>query len=416
MSEVPPPRSTSIGLNAFNFFMAALQTGFGPFLPVYLTTAGWSQEDVGFALSLGAVASVASQLPAGVLVDHVLRKRLVCAGSLGMLGLSALVLAFWPGFASVWIAQILYAFGAAVLTPGIAALTLTLSGHSAFGERVGNNARYASLGNAAAAAFLGIIAYHMSHRAVFFLTAAMTLPALACLLLIKPDRIDPRSDHPALLPAAERPARAWPVFFELNLQTFALCVTLFTLSSAAMLPIALNALAAAHKAAGLATTGSIIALQVVVVLFAPWIGRAAERWGRRPVLLAGFLALPLRGLLFATLPSAVPLIGIEVLDGLSAAVMGIMVPLTAADLTRKTGFMNLAIGAFGLASSLGATISTSVAGFIAERFGLRLAFLALAAAGAVAFLVVMIAMPETRPTEDSRPVLRRTTRLPAPSP
>ena len=398
MSDASPSRSASIGLSALNFFMAAVQTGFGPFLPVYLTRSGWTQGEVGLALSLGAIASVASQIPGGFLVDHVQRKRLVSAASLSALGFSALIMALWPSRFTVWSAEVLYGFGAAVLSLSVAALTLNLWGHSAFGERVGTNARYASLGNAVAAAFFGIVAYQMSHQAVFFLGAAMTVPALASLLALRPHPVDAPVDHPARLPAAERPAKPSHVFSNLHLLTFAVCVVLFTLANAAMLPVALNALAARHQAAGLATTGSIIALQLVVVLFAPWLGRAAERWGRRPVLLVGFAALPLRGFLLATLPGVFPLIGVELLDGLSAAVMGVMIPLTAADLTRKTGFLNLAIGSFGLAASVGATFSTTLAGWIADRYGLRVAFLALSAAGIAALLVVLIAMPETRPT------------------
>ncbi len=403
MSEASPSRSTSVGLSALNFFTAAVQTGFGPFLPVYLTRSGWTQGEVGLALSLGAIASVASQVPAGFLVDHVMWKRFVCAASLCALGLSALVMAVWPSRGTVWGAEILYGFGAAVLSLSVAALTLNLWGHAAFGERVGTNARYASLGNAAAAAFFGIVAYQISHQAVFVLGAAMTVPALSALLLLKPPPVALPIDHPARLPPTERPARPRHVFFDLHLQTFAICVALFTLANAAMLPVALNALAARHADAGLATTGSIIALQAVVVLFAPWLGRAAQRWGRRPVLLAGFAALPLRGLLLATLPGVVPLIGIELLDGVSAAVMGVMIPLTAADLTRKTGFLNLAIGTFGLAASLGATFSTTLAGWIADRFGLRIAFLALTVAGSAALLVLLLAMPETRPAPVSEP-------------
>jgi MFS family permease len=231
----------------------------------------------------------------------------------------------------------------------------------------------------------------------------MTVPALGSLLLLKQRQTRTPIDHPARLPAAERPGRPWHVFFDLHMHTFAVCVVLFTLANAAMLPVALNALAAHHQNAGLATTGSIIALQMVVVLFAPWVGRAAQRWGRRPVLLAGFAALPLRGLLFATLPGVFPLIGFELLDGVSAAVIGVMIPLTAADLTRKTGFLNLAIGSFGLAASLGATVSTTLAGLIADRYGLRMAFLALSAAGGVAFLAVLLVMPETRPQLGSDP-------------
>ncbi len=397
VSNRQPPLKTWLGLNAFNLFMAGVQTGFGPFLPVYLGRAGWSQEAVGFTLSLGAVASVVAQVPGGFIVDHVRQKRLLCALCLSALGVGALMVAFWPSLVSVWGAQVLHAFSAAVLTPGIAALTLSLSGHGGFGERLGNNSRYASLGNAAAAALLGVVAYQLSDRAVFFVTAALTVPAFVALWTVQPDHVDPRTDHPALLPHHERPARPWHVFFELHLHTFAICVTLFTLTNAAMLPIALNNLARHSKAAGLATTGSIIALQAVVVLFAPWLGRAAQRWGRKPVLLVGFLALPLRGLLLATLPGAGFLVAIELLDGLSAAVIGVMIPLTAADLTRKTGYLNMAIGSFGLAASLGATFSTSIAGLIASRFGLTTAFLALSATGGIAFLAVLLLMPETRP-------------------
>ncbi len=406
MGETSAPSSvmwTRIGLNGFNFFTAALQTGFGPFLAIYLSGSGWSQGAVGLALSVGTIASVVSQVPGGLLVDHVYHKRLICAVSLGGVGFSALMLAFWPGLVPVWGAQILHAFGSAVLTPAIAALTLTLSGHGAFGERVGGNARYASLGNAGAAALLGVVASHMSYRAVFFLTAAITIPALMSLLLITPGKmimpgkIDRRSDHPAMLHPIERKARHHHVFLELHLHTFALCVALFGLANTAILPIALNALAAHHKEAGLATTGSIIAAQVVVVLFSPWLGHAADRWGRRPLLVIGFAALPLRALLFATLPGAGLLVGYELLDGVSAAVMGIMIPLIAADLTRRTGFLNLAIGSFGLAASLGATVSTTVAGWMADMFGLRAAFLGLAAAGGAALLIVLLVMPETRP-------------------
>ena len=385
------------GLNAFNFFTAGVQTGFGPFLAVYLTRSGWDQESVGLALSIGTIAGVASQVPGGALVDHIHHKRLVCAVSLGVIGISALVLALWPGLAPVWIAQILHAFGSAVLTPAIAAMTLTLCGHNEFGERLGTNARYASLGNAIAAALLGAVAYHLSHRAVFFLTAAMSLPGIFALMLLRPGEIDPHADHPALLHPRERTARPWQVFFELHLHTFALCIALFFLANAAMLPVALNALAEHNSAVGLATSASIIVPQIVVMLFSPWLGRAAQRWGRRPLLAVGFAALPLRGLLFATLPGPGFLVGIELLDGVSGAVLGIMMPLVAADLTRRTGFLNLAIGSFGLAASLGATLSTTLAGWIADAFGVRMAFLVLAAAGCVALLLVIRVMPETKP-------------------
>ena len=69
------------------------------------------------------------------------------------------------------------------------------------------------------------------------------------------------------------------------------------------------------------------------------------------------------------------------LDGVSATVFGLIMPLIAADLTRRTGYLNLAIGALGLAAGLGATASTTAAGWVADLFGPPAAFLGLALIG-----------------------------------
>jgi predicted MFS family arabinose efflux permease len=174
-------------------------------------------------------------------------------------------------------------------------------------------------------------------------------------------------------------------------------VVLFHFSNAAMLPLALNELSRRVGQAGLVVSAAIIVPQVVVVLCSPWIGRLAQSLGRRPILLLGFAALPLRGLLFTSVPDAAPLVAIEVLDGISAMVFGLMMPLIAADLTRDTGYLNLAIGSLGLAAGLGATASTTAAGWIADMFGASAAFLGLALVGLAALALVWKLMPETRP-------------------
>lgn len=399
LTAAPPRMSSWLGLRAFNFFSASLQTGYGPFLPVYLTRSGWTQSQVGLALSLGSIAGVVSQVPAGLLVDQLPQRRLACALALVALALGMIILALAPGTMPVFAVEVLHGFAAAMLAPAIAALTLSLGGRRGFGEHVGRNERYASLGNALAAALLGFIGYHLSIEAVFLFAASMALPAALCLLLIRPQAPPPpdKAEHPAMLHPKARPSRFWQVFFETHMHTFAVCVLLFTLANAAMLPLALNALARHHRAAEIATTGSIIALQCVVVVLAPWLGHAAERWGRRPVLLFGFACLPLRALLLATDPDALALVAIELLDGASAAMIGVMIPLIAADLTQKTGSLNLAIGSFGLAASLGATVSTALAGWMADRLGFTMAFLALALPGLLGLLIIRFLLPELHP-------------------
>jgi len=385
-----------IGLNGLNFLTTAIQTGFGPFITVWLTQNGWSLRTIGIALSIGTCAQLIAQVPGGYLVDHIHNKRRVAAMALIGLAASAMVLTLTPSVAGVWASQILHALASAIMTPALAALTLALCGHAAFGQRLGLNARYASVGSAASAALLGLAASVMSERGVFQVTAGLVLPALAMLLLISPADFV-ADDHPATHHPSKRRLRPWSIFHQPALHVFAVASLLFQLVNAALLPAALSGLTHRGQANGYIVSATVIVPQVVVALISPFLGRQAQRIGRRPLLLAGFAMLPLRALLFATMPDAIPLAIYQTLDGFSAAVFGLMLPLIAADLTRGSGYLNLAIGSLGLAGGLGAVLSTTLAGLIAERFGPVAMFVTLAFFGAAATLLLVLTMPETRP-------------------
>jgi MFS family permease len=390
--------SDRLGLNGLNFFSAAVQTGFGPFVAVWLAQQGWDFTEIGLALSIGTIAGLVCQLPGGMLVDHVHIKRNVTAAALIGLGLSALLLSLHPSRPVVWSAEIGHALASCVMTPAIAALTLSLCGHDSFSERLGFNALYASLGSAAAAALLGVLASYTSERSVFLLTAAFVAPALGALLLIHPSYcLSPEGEHPALQHPSQREHPDWHIFTEPALHVFAVAVVLFQLANAALLPLALTGLAQRGDAPGYLVSATIVVPQLLVAALSPWAGRLAQQIGRRPVLLVGFGSVALRALLFATLPAALPLTFIQMLDGLGGTVLGLMIPLIAADLTERTGYLNLAIGAIGLAAGLGATFSTTVAGWIADNFNPQVAFLALAVVGLAATGLLWLAMPETRP-------------------
>jgi MFS family permease len=383
-------------LNGLNFLTAAVQAGFGPFIAVWLTEEGWTETELGLTLSIGTFAALLGQLPGGILVDALHTKRFVASGAMAATGLSAIALGLSPSLYIVWGAEAGNSLASCVMTPAIAALTLSLCGHEGFGERLGHNTRYAAIGNAASAALLGAAASYISVRSVFLVTATLTVPAIVFLLMIRgSDRVE--DDHPALKHPKEREHWPWQTFTEPALPIFTAAVVLFQLANAAMLPLALNALTRRGEASGFLISATIIVPQVITASVAPWAGRLAQRIGRRPVLIAGFAAVPVRGLLFAALPGAIPLAVFQVFDGISAAVFGLMLPLIAADLTRRTGYLNIAIGWFGLASGLGATFSTFLAGWIGETFGTQVMFLSLAGVAAIATALLWIAMPETRP-------------------
>ena len=252
---------------------------------------------------------------------------------------------------------------------------------------------------------LGACAYYLSERAVFVLTAALTLPAIAAVYAIRPaDRVTSSEEHPATWhpkDRRERDHKMWQTAAEPALHLFAACTALFFLGNAAMLPLALNMLSDHVSETGFVITAAILLPQLIIAAGSPWVGTLAQRIGRRPVLLAGFLAVPLRGVLLALLfldqPGAVAVVLLQALDAVSGMVFGLMLPLIAADVTRKTGFLNLAIGWFNLAAGLGATLSTTLAGWMADAFGATGAFLGLSGAGGLALLLLAFGMPETRP-------------------
>jgi len=304
----------------------------------------------------------------------------------------------------VWGAEVAHGLASCVMTPAIAALTLSTCGHDSFSERLGQNTRYQSLGNAASAALLGVAASTISEQAVFLVTAGLVLPALVSLVMIrKADHIEPEDDHRALLHPRDREHWPWQIFADPTLHIFAVACVLFQLANAALLPVALNGLTHKGDAPGLLVSATIVVPQIIAASIAPWAGRLAQRVGRRPVLMVGFAAVPLRALLFVVLPGGLPLAFLQALDGVSAAVFGMMLPLIAADLTKRTGYLNLAIGALGLASGLGATFSTAVAGWVGDRLGDSMTFLFLAGIGAASVLLLWVAMPETRPAPARNP-------------
>jgi MFS family permease len=388
------------GLDWLNFFVANFQTGFGPFISVYLTGVGWTQGAIGAALSAGTVAGMVSQVPGGMLVDAVRSKRAAAAAAIVAVIASALSIALWPAFLPIALAEILHAFASSVLGPAIAALSLVLVGRAAFGERLGRNARYLAIGNAFAAGLMGTFGYYVGDRAIFLLTASLGIPALATLGMIRePDLARPKL-RPTTAPTAKSQGAGvlWRFLSDRRLLVYSACVSLFQVANAAMLPIAAGMVTKrAGSEASLVIAACIVAPQIVTAIISPWAGRAAEGWGRRPILLLGFAALPIRGMLFASIADPYPMILIQLLDGLSAAALGVLTPLIVADITRDTGGYTTALGVVGLAIGGGATLSTTAAGLIADHLGSEAAFLGLAAVGLCATLLVGTLMPETRP-------------------
>ena len=393
------------GLDLLNFFVANIQTGFGPFIAVYLSAQAWTEFEIGMALSVGTFTAMVSQLPAGALVDATPRKKLAALVAILCMPVSALLLvAVEPRQLPVMLSEVLHGIASCVLAPAIAAISLALVGRMALGERLGRNARFAAIGNGAAAGLLGLAGTYISSAAVFWLTAALTIPSLIALAMIR------QADLVTVVQrdqASKGQGGLMTLLRNRGVLIFSGCCLLFTLANAAMLPLAGSEVTRnSGDEANLIIAACIVAPQLVVAAISPWIGRLAERRGRRVALMIGFAALPLRGLLLAVVSDPKVLILVQALDGVSAAALGVLLPLLSADLTRGTNRFNLCMGIFGLAVGIGGTLSTTVAGATATWFGSGAAFGLLAVVGLLSFLLVLFVMPETG-TADPDGVIRK---------
>src|SRR6478752_9057231 len=94
-------RPSRRGLDWFVFFVADVQTGFGPFIAVHLTAQKWTQVDIGFVLTISGLVSLAGQMPGGALVDAARSERIVAGTAVSLIAASALIYATWPIFPAV---------------------------------------------------------------------------------------------------------------------------------------------------------------------------------------------------------------------------------------------------------------------------------------------------------------------------
>ena len=395
-AEPHPSERSQRALDWLNFFVADVETAFGPFVAVYLTTQGWGQGAIGTVITVNSSVALASQIPAGWLVDVVRRKRWILAACLACIAAGALLIAFFPRMLTVAAGEALHGITGGVVRTALAAVSIGLVGHRAFHTRVGRNQRYNSFGNAATAAGMGALGYLVSPQAPFLAAAALCLPAAVMLWLINGEEISYARARQAPEDEETRTCNWRDLLGNRPLLIFALCLFMFQFINASMLPLASERLTIERGAESeLFTSALVVVPQLVTALIAGFVARKADEWGRKVLLLIAFAALLARAAVFALPIGPWFLVASQVLGGLDAAVIGIITPLVVADVTKGSGRYNVALGTTGTVSGVGATISTTAIGYVAQLFGFTPAFIVLAAVAAISVAVLWLFLPET---------------------
>ena len=397
--HTPASARSRRGLDWMNFFIADVQTGFGTFVAFYLAQQGWPQDRVGIALAAGGIAGVVSQIPGGALADAITWKRGLAAIGIVMIGVAALILALSPNFVFVLAAELLHGATAGLITPAIGAISLGLVGRRAMSLRTGRNYRYAAAGTALTAALMGAAGMYFVHGGIFIAAAALCVPALAALAAIRSDEIDyARARNAASGKDARQAGRLVDLVKNRKLALFTASLMLFQLADASLLPLVGENLAAtAQSHAAVWMSALIIVPELVVAVFAPWVGFHSERKGRRPLLLIGFLIEPVRAAMLAVSAAYPVLVVAQLLNGIDGAIIGVLTVVVVADLTAGTGRFNLAQGTVGALSGLVAAISTLATGYLAHTFGPTAGFIAIAIAASAATAALWLFLSETKP-------------------
>jgi MFS family permease len=390
----------NLSLDSLNFFLADVRGGLGPYVSVFLLTeAHWDQATIGAVLTISGIIGITLHTPLGALIDATRYKRGLLVAGVALLTASAVGIAQAPTLPVVLAADVVMAVAGAIFAPTVAAITLGLVQRQDLPSRLGRNAAFDRTGNLFIAGVAGFVGWWFGQRTVFYLVPLFAVFFAFALLAIPARAIDnqrARGLNYADITAGAIAPLGWRVLIETKpLLVLAGAIALFHFANAPMLPLLGQKLALAHRGEETLLTAALIAsAQFVVIPTALLVGRLAGRLGRKPLLLIAFAALPLRGVLCTLSDDRGYLIAVQVLDGIAAGAMDVLLPLILADIMRGTGRYNLSRGFVGTIQGIGGSLSNVVAGSIVVWAGYGPAFLLLALVAAAAFMVIMIGMPD----------------------
>jgi MFS family permease len=384
-------------LDWLNFFLADVRDGLGPFLAIYLLSSQhWDPGRIGVVMMIAGVATVVARTPFGAFVDWTRWKRGLMVAAAVAVAVGALAMSLCPNFWLIAGAQAVIGSADAVFPAAIGAISLGIVGPGMFTRRVGRNEAFNHAGNAFTAIVAGVAGWLIAPRAVLWLIAMLAGASIWAALAIDPGAIDHDLARGSDKDRAGEPSGLRVLLECRPLLIFTAAITLFHFANTAMLPLLGEKLALNNTGSEtLFMAACIITAQIVMIPMAVLVGRKADSWGRKPIFLAGFAVLPIRGVLYTLTQNPYALVSIQILDGIGAGIFGALFFIVIADLTKGTGRYNLAQGAASASWGLGAALSNSVAGYIVDWAGYSAAFLFLGAAALTAFLLLLIAMPET---------------------
>ena len=393
-----PYRRSFFGLNVANFLQAEMVGVVIPVLNGFLRTVGWRYDAIGMATAAAGLGTLMFQAIAGWLTDRWKWRRAAFAAAALLTGLSFVAIPLIPHTAA-WVDSLLFLSGAlqGFFAPLLGALALGLAGHRLLNRTMGANQGWNHAGNIAAALLaVGLVAV-FGLNSIFYSVGVFSLFAATSMLLIRTQDLDERVGT-GLTREKREPAKWNELLRDREIFLLFLAIFAFHLANAPILPMValyVKQLGGSDRL----MTATVLTAQIVMVPVSLAAGRLCDSIGRKPVMTAAFIVLPLRIVSYSLVSSPMAVVWLQGLDGIGAGIYGVAVVAIAADLTRGKGHFNALIGLFASAVAVGGVLGPLASGLLVQEFGFRIAFYGfalLAAAGAALFL---FSFPETKPVD-----------------
>jgi MFS family permease len=405
------------GLDWLNFFMADVVTGIGPFLAIYLTaTRHWDPASVGVVVGTQSFASVLAQAASGWLVDWSENKKWLVAAAALAVAVGCVAIVHAKSMEGEIATQIAVGVASAVFPPAISAMSLGIVGYKRLSARIGRNEGFNHAGNVTFAVLAGAVGTWMGQSWIFYTSSLVAIGTICAALSIRSEDIDNARARAAGGETQEKPAqisKLRDLSKDSCIWIFTVSVLLFHFANAAMLPLVGELLSKGKdNKSSFYMSACIIAAQFVMIPVAILTGKLAQSWGRKPLFLLGFAVLTLRGVLYSLGKGSPYLLAVQSLDGVGAAIFGVLWVIIISDLSKGTGRFNFLQGVIQASLGLGAFLSNLLAGLVVKHFGYNAGFLGLAAVALCGLVFFATLMPETRDYRGA-PYRKRAGDLPA---
>jgi MFS family permease len=392
-------------LDALNFFNAGIQTGLGPFIAIYYASARhWNPGQIGTLLSIQNLSGVALQSIVGDRVDNSPNKRYISAGAALVVTLGCLGIVLAPNYFWECVVQFVIGVSVTVFPAATASFALGLVSQDKLSERVSRNETFTHSGNVLYAAIAAVVGQIMAIGGLFYAAAVFAAGMVGSSLAIRSADID----HEAARGGDKnkeggREHAGWrDLLKDRRILIFTATVVLFNVSNAATLPLVGQLLGQGKKTASVwQVAACVIVAEVVMVGVAALIGKRADQWGRKPIFLFAFAVLAARNFLTIASHNQWYLISLQSMDGVAAAIYGVLLTLVVADLAKGTGRFNFMQGAVQSAMGFGGFLSNAAFGWVAKTMGFNASFVGLGIAAVCGGALYLFRMPETAESKKS---------------